>query len=105
MTKIEKIISNLKREVFIFLQTTRTPLTKILVAVLPVLVLLTASNQVFSQSLKLNDSEYFEMQGVNVMVFSSQYNGMFFDEKTAAIEIIQHGNRISTGGAIRLQNT
>ena len=42
---------------------------------------------------------------MNVLVFSSEYNGMFFDEKTAGIEIIHHGLRTSTGGAIRLQNT
>jgi endoglucanase len=59
----------------------------------------------FGQKLKLNDLEYFETQGVNILVFSSQYNGMFFDEKTAAIEIIHHGVRTSTGGAVRLQNT
>lgn len=57
------------------------------------------------QSLKLNDKEYFEKQGVNVLVFSNEYNGMFFDEKTAGVEIIHHGVRTSTGGAIRLQNT
>jgi endoglucanase len=55
--------------------------------------------------LLINDSGYFEKPGVNVMVFSGQYNGMFFDEKTAGIEIIHHGVRTATGGAIRLQNT
>jgi hypothetical protein len=59
----------------------------------------------YSQKLRLNEQEYFETQGVNVLVFSSEYNGMFFDEKTAGIEIIHHGVRTSTGGAIRLQNT
>ncbi|MFN8257088.1 MAG: glycoside hydrolase family 9 protein [Bacteroidales bacterium] len=59
----------------------------------------------FGQKLKLNDLEYFETQGVNILVFSNQYNGMFFDEKTAGIEIIHHGVRTSTGGAVRLQNT
>jgi len=58
-----------------------------------------------AQSLQVNDSGYFEKRGVNIMVFNSQYNGMFFDEKTAGIEIIHHGVRTSTGGAIRLQNT
>jgi len=57
------------------------------------------------QKLQVNDSGYFEKRGVNVFVFSSQYNGMFFDEKTAGIELIHHGVRTSTGGAIRLQNT
>lgn len=63
------------------------------------------SQSVFSQTLQLNDLEYFEASAVNVMVFSNQYNGMFFDEKTAGIEIIHHGVRTSTGGAVRLQNT
>ena len=62
-------------------------------------------NRALGQPLKLNDLEYFEKPGVNVMVFSDQYNGMFFDEKTAGIEIIHHGVRTSTGGAVRLQNT
>ena len=59
----------------------------------------------FGQKLQLNDLDYFETQGVNILVFSNQYNGMFFDEKTAGIEIIHHGVRTSTGGAVRLQNT
>ena len=62
-------------------------------------------NNSYAQKLKLNDLEYFETPGVNVFVFSNQYNGMFFDEKTAGIELIHHGVRTSTGGAIRLQNT
>lgn len=60
---------------------------------------------IFPQNLQVNESEYFETQGVNVFVFSNQYNGMFFDEKTAGIEIIHHGVRTSTGGAVRLQHT
>jgi hypothetical protein len=57
------------------------------------------------QKLVINDSGYFEVPGVNVLVFCNQYNGVFFDEKTAGIEIIHHGVRTSTGGAVRLQNT
>ncbi len=63
------------------------------------------SNRALGQSLKLNDLEYFEKQGVNILMYSNQYNGMFFDEKTAGIEIIHHGVRTSTGGAVRIQNT
>jgi endoglucanase len=59
----------------------------------------------FGQKLTLNDSGYFETRGVNVMVFSSQYNGVFFDEKTSGIELIHHGVRTATGGAVRLQNS
>ncbi len=58
-----------------------------------------------AQKLQINDSSYFEKRGVNVLVFSSEYNGMFFDEKTSGIEMIHHGVRTATGGAVRLQNT
>jgi endoglucanase len=63
------------------------------------------SNAVFSQKFQISDSGYFETRGVNILVFSNQYNGMFFDEKTAGIEMIHHGVRTCTGGAVRLQNT
>ena len=69
------------------------------------LLIIFLSNFCFGQKLKVNDLEYFETQGVNVFVFSNQYNGFFFDEKTAGIEIIHHGVRTSTGGAVRLQHT
>jgi len=62
-------------------------------------------NHSYGQGLQLNELEYFEKPGLNLLVFSNQYNGMFFDEKTAGIEIIHHGIRTSTGGAVRLQNT
>ena len=57
------------------------------------------------QSLKINDLEYFEERGVNVLVYSNDYNGMFCDEKEAAVEIIMRGVRIATGGGVRLMNT
>jgi hypothetical protein len=63
------------------------------------------SNNSFSQKLHLNDLGYFETPGVNIFVYSNQYTGMFNDEKNAGIEIIHHGVRTSTGGAVRLQNT
>ena len=63
------------------------------------------SNSVFAQKLMLNEKEYFETPGLNVWVFNNEYNGMFFDEKTAGIEFIHHGVRTVTGGAVRLQNT
>jgi len=59
----------------------------------------------FCQNLKVNNLEYFETRGVNILVYSNQYTGMFFDEKTAGIELIHHGVRTATGGAVRLQNT
>src|SRR5579872_7221861 len=59
----------------------------------------------YGQKLLINDSGYFETRGVNVFVYNSEYNGMFFDEKTSGIEMIHHGVRTVTGGAVRLQNT
>ena len=63
------------------------------------------TNNSFGQKLKLNDLEYFETPGLNVFVFSNQYNGFFYDEKTAGIEIIHHGVRTATNGAVRLRST
>ena len=58
-----------------------------------------------AQDLQLNDLEYFERQGVNVLVFSNSFNGGFNDEKNSGIEVIHHGVRTVQGGAIRLNNT
>ncbi|MBQ0141551.1 MAG: glycoside hydrolase family 9 protein, partial [Prevotellaceae bacterium] len=58
-----------------------------------------------NEPLKLNDLDYFERQGVNILVFSNTFNGGFNDEKNSGIEIIQHGIRAIQGGAIRLNNT
>ena len=58
-----------------------------------------------AQDLQLNDREYFERQGVNVLVFSNSFNGGFNDEKNSGIEIIHHGVRTVQGGAVRLNNT
>lgn len=58
-----------------------------------------------AQNLQLNDKEYFERQGVNVLIFSNSFNGGFNDEKNSGIEIIHHGVRTVQGGAVRLNNT
>ena len=55
-----------------------------------------------SQNLQLNDLEYFERQGVNVLVFSNSFNGGFNDEKNSGIEIIHHGVRTVQGGAVMI---
>ncbi|HEY3372723.1 MAG TPA: cellulase N-terminal Ig-like domain-containing protein [Prolixibacteraceae bacterium] len=70
-----------------------------------VLLLLTVFNYASGQDLKLNDLEYFETQGVNVLVYSNLFNGGFNDEKNAGIELIHHGVRTGQGGAVRLSNT
>ena len=58
-----------------------------------------------AQELRLNELDYFERQGVNVLVFSNSFNGGFNDEKNSGIEIIHHGVRTVQGGAVRLNNT
>lgn len=58
-----------------------------------------------AQNLQLNDRDYFERQGVNVLVFHNTFDGGFNDEKNSGIEIIHHGVRTVQGGAVRLSNT
>jgi hypothetical protein len=68
-------------------------------------IALLATTALQAQNLQLNDREYFECQGVNVLVFSNSFNGGFNDEKNSGIEIIHHGVRTVQGGAVRLNNT
>ncbi|HYG20847.1 MAG TPA: cellulase N-terminal Ig-like domain-containing protein [Ohtaekwangia sp.] len=68
-------------------------------------LLFAATSNVWCQDLKLNDLEYFETQGVNVLVYNNLFTGGFNDEKTAGIELIHHGVRTAQGGAVRLSNT
>ncbi|MBV9988876.1 MAG: glycoside hydrolase family 9 protein [Chitinophagaceae bacterium] len=60
---------------------------------------------VCGQELKLNELEYFERQGVNVLVYNNLFTGGFNDEKSAGIELIHHGVRTAQGGAVRLSST
>jgi len=69
------------------------------------LLLTACGRQETCQSLLLNELDYFEEQGVNVLVFSNDFNGGFNDEKNSGIEIIHHGDRTIQGGAIRLNKT
>ncbi len=64
-----------------------------------------AFNKGSGQELKLNELEYFEMQGVNFLVYNNLFTGGFNDEKNAGIELIHHGVRTAQGGAVRLSNT
>ena len=74
------------------------------ILLLPLLALFACSRP-SGADLKLNDLEYFERQGVNVLVFSNTFSGGFNDEKNSGIEVIHHGVRTIQGGAIRLSNT
>ena len=70
-----------------------------------ILLLLAACSSESNQDLVLNNLEYFETQGVNVLVYSNLFTGGFNDEKNAGIELIHHGVRTAQGGAVRLSNT
>ncbi|MBN2805550.1 MAG: glycoside hydrolase family 9 protein, partial [Prolixibacteraceae bacterium] len=72
--------------------------------VLPVW-LFVACTSVDQEAFVLNDKGYFEKQGVNVLVFTNWYNGLFGDEKMSGIEIIQHEVRIVTNGDVRIDPT
>jgi endoglucanase len=55
--------------------------------------------------LELNDKEYFEKQGLNVLVFSNWYDGLFSDSKISGVELIHHGERTATNGDVRFNAT
>jgi len=57
------------------------------------------------KNLKLNDLDYFETHGLNVLVFSNCYSGLFSDSKISGIEIIHHEVRTATNGDVRLNPT
>ena len=59
----------------------------------------------FGGQLKLNNSDYFETQGLSVLVDQNAFHGVFFDQKLAGLEIILHGERIATDGDVRLLPT
>lgn len=72
-----------------------------------ILGVLFAVTRVFGaeNALVLNDREYFECRGLNILVFSNWYNANFGDSKMSGVEIIQHGVRTATNGDIRLGPT
>jgi endoglucanase len=56
---------------------------------------------VWAQEFRLNEKEYFENRGVNVMVFQDIYP----DGHQSGVSIIMHGIRIAANGDIRLEAT
>ncbi len=64
-------------------------------------VVLSAFLTSFSQKLIINSDEYFEMPGLNVMVFYDIYP----EGHQGAIGIIQNGTRVATNGDLRLEPT
>ncbi len=80
-------------------------LIKLITAVILFALIYYSSSFAQDAKLKLNDLGYFQTRGLDVLVFSNQYNGYFFDEKTAGIELIHYGVRTATNGAVRLRCT
>ena len=69
------------------------------------LLLLAGCGEKAVAPLRLNELEYFETRGVNVLVYNNLFTGGFNDEKDSGLEIIHHGVRTAQGGAVRLNNT
>ena len=73
---------------------------KIKKSALAVLIaVMTSSSACAADALKLNDQDYFEMQGLNVTVFSDIYP----DGHQTGVTVIQHGSRVVANGDLRLE--
>jgi endoglucanase len=59
----------------------------------------------WAQEMRLGAKGYYEAPGVNVLVFSNWYDGLFADAKISGVEIIQQGERTATNGDVRLSST
>jgi len=51
------------------------------------------------------DAGYFKSNGLDVVVFSSWYDGYFGDEKVSGVELIHHDVRTATNGDVRLSTS
>jgi hypothetical protein len=65
----------------------------------PLLLVLTANLAYAQQNLIINDQDYFEMPGLNVMVFSDFYP----EGHQSGVTVIQHGTRVAANGDLRLE--
>ncbi len=64
-----------------------------------------AAEESATGALELNELDYYEATGVNWLVFSNWYDGLFSDSKISGIELIHHGVRTATNGDVRLDAT
>jgi len=65
------------------------------------ILFLFASSKLSAQHLQINENEYFEKSGLNVMVFFDIYP----EGHQGAVGIIQNGTRVATNGDLRLEPT
>lgn len=69
------------------------------------LSLLLSATVLEAGELKVNDRDYFETQGLSVLLYQNSFHPVFRDQKLSALEIILHDDRIATDGDIRLEPT
>ena len=55
--------------------------------------------------LTLHALDYLDTQGLSVLAYQNTFHPVFRDQKMGGVEIILHGERIATGGEVRLQAT
>jgi len=72
---------------------------------MPLIIIVPIATLAKDAPLVLNDNDYFEKPGLNVLVFSNWYDGLFSDSKTSGVELIHHGERTATNGDVRLNVT
>lgn len=68
---------------------------------LALIITLVLLAQLFGQELKINDKDYFERQGLNVIVLHDIYP----EGRQGGMTIIQHGKRVAANGNLSLQPT
>ena len=71
------------------------------------LVALSAGPNLFGAdvAMRVNDKEYLDARGFSVFLYDSTYHPIFVDQKNTAMEMILHGQRITTNGDVRLMPT
>ena len=70
-----------------------------------ILLTLLCARSLMGAELKLNALDYLDTQGLSVLVSQNTFHPVFRDQKMGGVEIILHGERIATGGEVRLQAT
>lgn len=76
-----------------------------LLGALAAVTMTAAAGAATEPALHLSDRGYFEVPGVNWLVFSNAYDGLFADAKISGVELIQQGERTATNGDVRLSAT
>ncbi len=79
---------------------------RVSLAALFVLVLLPSlAAQSSDLRMQVVHDDYLSAQGFDVMLYDNTFHPVFVDEKNAALQMILHGERIATGGDVRLMPT